>query len=211
MLRGVHDGGCRGEAQNARIWTTSILTNLKLPKSMPIGSSRVRCGARSVTWRGSLACRWAFRPSAWPVLGRPGGIIVACRLYRAAPATEAARRAWRSRRGGRGGRSGRSRAGPQAAIGSEEDWHLTALADGQVDCPCRARRERHYLAAFAGGHQSPVPALSAQGIPMPARVASERRSPREQRHSGCHRTGVRDAAGFTVLGHRSAVVTHLVR
>ena len=47
-----------------------------------------------------------------------------------------------------------------------EDWSLAALADGQVDRPCRARCERdgHDLAAFARDHQGSVPALDAKGF-----------------------------------------------
>ena len=52
------------------------------------------------------------------------------------------------------------------AIGSQQDGPFTALADGQVDRPGGARGERDGddLAALAGDHQGPVPALHAQGL-----------------------------------------------
>ena len=48
-----------------------------------------------------------------------------------------------------------------AAIKSQEDRPVGALADGQVDRPCRARRERDSddLAAFADDGQCPMPAF----------------------------------------------------
>src|SRR5260221_2388203 len=51
-----------------------------------------------------------------------------------------------------------------------EDRSLAPLADGQVDRPRGARRERDgdHLAAFAGDHQGPVPALDAQGLDVGA-------------------------------------------
>ena len=64
------------------------------------------------------------------------------------------------------------------AIGSQEDRPFAAFADGQVDRPRGAWRERDSddLAALAGDHQGPVPALDAQAS-MSAPVASETRSP----------------------------------
>jgi hypothetical protein len=52
------------------------------------------------------------------------------------------------------------------AVRSQEERPVTALADGQVDRPGSARRERdgNHLAAFAVDHQGPVPALDAQGL-----------------------------------------------
>jgi hypothetical protein len=51
-----------------------------------------------------------------------------------------------------------------AAVRGQEDWPLAPLADRQVDRPGGAWRERHGddLAALAGDHQGPVPALDAQ-------------------------------------------------
>src|ERR1019366_3573073 len=53
-----------------------------------------------------------------------------------------------------------------AAIKGEEDRSFTALADGQVYGPCRARCERDgdNLAALAGDDEGPVPPLDAQGL-----------------------------------------------
>src|SRR5260370_12758149 len=57
-----------------------------------------------------------------------------------------------------------------AAIGSQEDGSFAAFADGQVDRPRRARCERDGddLAALAGDHQGPVPALDAEGLDVRA-------------------------------------------
>jgi hypothetical protein len=57
-----------------------------------------------------------------------------------------------------------------AAIGSQEDGSFAAFADGQVDRPRCARRERDGddLAALAGDHQGPVPALDAEGLDVRA-------------------------------------------
>jgi hypothetical protein len=50
------------------------------------------------------------------------------------------------------------------AIDGQEDGPVTALADGQVDRPGGARRQRDGddLAALAGDRQGPVPAFQAQ-------------------------------------------------
>ena len=50
------------------------------------------------------------------------------------------------------------------AIGGQEDRSVAALADGQVDRPGGARRERDrdHLATLAGDHQGPVPPFDAQ-------------------------------------------------
>ena len=67
---------------------------------------------------------------------------------------------------------------------SQEQRPVGALADGQVDRPGRARRQRdgHHLAALAGHGQSPVPALEAQvldagagGLRYPQPVQREQR------------------------------------
>jgi hypothetical protein len=52
------------------------------------------------------------------------------------------------------------------AIRNQEQRPVTALADGQVDRPGGARRERDRddLAALAGDHQGAVPAFDAQGL-----------------------------------------------
>jgi hypothetical protein len=57
-----------------------------------------------------------------------------------------------------------------AAIGGQEDRSFGALADGQVDRPCGARRQRNGddLAAFAGDDQGPVPAFDAQDFDVGA-------------------------------------------
>ena len=59
-----------------------------------------------------------------------------------------------------------------------EDRSFAAVADGQVDRPRGARRERDdgFLAALAGDRQGAVPALGRQGIEF-ALVASDTRSP----------------------------------
>jgi diadenosine tetraphosphatase ApaH/serine/threonine PP2A family protein phosphatase len=57
------------------------------------------------------------------------------------------------------------------AVGSYEDGPVVAFADGQVDRPRRARRERDGddLAALAGDHQGPLPPLDAQVLNVGAR------------------------------------------
>jgi len=57
-----------------------------------------------------------------------------------------------------------------ATVGVEEDRPFYALADGQVDRPGCARRERdrHDLAALAGDHERPVTALHAQRLDIRA-------------------------------------------
>jgi hypothetical protein len=49
-------------------------------------------------------------------------------------------------------------------IGSQEDESFGTLADGRVDSPGSARRERDrdHLATLAGDHQGPAPPLDAQ-------------------------------------------------
>jgi hypothetical protein len=56
------------------------------------------------------------------------------------------------------------------AVRSQEDGACYTLASGQIDCPGGARRQRYRddLAALAGDHQRPVPALDAQGIDVGA-------------------------------------------
>jgi hypothetical protein len=63
-----------------------------------------------------------------------------------------------------------------SAIGGQEDRSFAALADGQVDRPGGARRERDGddLAVLAGDGERPVPALDARAS-MLAPVASETR------------------------------------
>jgi hypothetical protein len=65
-----------------------------------------------------------------------------------------------------------------SAIGGQEDRSRAALADGKVDRPGGARRERDGddLAALARDGERPVPALDARAS-MLAPVASETRSP----------------------------------
>src|SRR6266545_2583212 len=65
-----------------------------------------------------------------------------------------------------------------AAISSQEDRPLAPFADGQVDRPGGAWRERDGddLAALAGDHQGSVP-RSTPRASMSAPVASETRSP----------------------------------
>jgi hypothetical protein len=52
------------------------------------------------------------------------------------------------------------------AVSGQEDRSFAALADGQVDRPGGARRERDGddLAALAGDDESPVPALHAESL-----------------------------------------------
>jgi len=52
------------------------------------------------------------------------------------------------------------------AIGGQEQRPVATLADGQVDRPRRARRERDgdHLATLAGDHQHPVAAFDAEGL-----------------------------------------------
>jgi hypothetical protein len=66
---------------------------------------------------------------------------------------------------------------PDASRG-QEDRPVCAFANGEVDRPSGARRERNgdNLAALAGDHQGPVPAFDAQGLDVGA-AASETRSP----------------------------------
>ena len=57
-----------------------------------------------------------------------------------------------------------------APIGRQEDGSFGALADGQVDRPRGAWRQRDgdHLAALAGDHEGAVPALDAQGLDIRA-------------------------------------------
>jgi hypothetical protein len=150
----------------------------------------------------------SFRPSAWPVLGRPGGTnrgllglsrrvpveggpgpvirmvvlgsaweAASCTSRSGTPASSAVVmnvpervRADALVDPGTANNTADDTPGTapvqSAAVGGEEDWSIAALTDRQVDRPCRARRERDGddLAALAGDHQSPVPALHAQGL-----------------------------------------------
>ena len=57
-----------------------------------------------------------------------------------------------------------------AAVSGQEDRPVCALADGQVDGPggARSERDRDDLAALAGDHERPVPALHAQRLDVRA-------------------------------------------
>jgi hypothetical protein len=57
-----------------------------------------------------------------------------------------------------------------APVRGQERWPAGALADGQVDCPGGAWRERDGddLAALAGDGQRPVPALQSQVLDVGA-------------------------------------------
>jgi hypothetical protein len=73
------------------------------------------------------------------------------------------------------------------SIGGKEDRSFGALADGQVDRPRGARCERDGgdLAALAGDHQSPVPALDTQCLDVGAGGLGDPHSiERQQRDEG---------------------------
>jgi hypothetical protein len=74
-----------------------------------------------------------------------------------------------------------------AAIGSQEDRALAALADGQVDRPGGARRQRDGddLAALTGDHQGAVPALDAQRLDIGARGLGDPQSVQGQQGDKC--------------------------
>jgi|CZKW01.1.fsa_nt_gi hypothetical protein len=70
------------------------------------------------------------------------------------------------------------------SAGAEEDRSFAALADGQIDCPRGARRERDGddLSALAGDREGPVPAfqphgpdVSAGGLGDPQAVKGQQR------------------------------------
>ena len=75
----------------------------------------------------------------------------------------------------------------QSSVRGQERWPFCALADGQVDRPGGARRQRDsdHLAALAGDRHCPVPALQAQlldvragGLGDPQPVQREQRDQR---------------------------------
>jgi hypothetical protein len=61
---------------------------------------------------------------------------------------------------------GRAMAVQPPSVRRKEDGACYSLADGQIDCPGGARCQRYCddLAALAGDHQRPVPALDGQGV-----------------------------------------------
>jgi hypothetical protein len=72
------------------------------------------------------------------------------------------------------------------SVCSQEGRPFQPLTDGQVDRPGGAwcERDGHYLAALAGDHEGPVPALSTQrldvrargfGHPQPVKTSARRR------------------------------------
>jgi hypothetical protein len=74
-----------------------------------------------------------------------------------------------------------------SSVRGQEHWPFCALADGQVDCPGGARRQRDgdHLAALTGDRHRPVPAFQAQlldvragGLGDPQPVQREQRDQR---------------------------------